>query len=53
MTPTEDAKTRQVIQQEVRNKIESQTGFKLSGRSLQNKKSAGRTRTLPSFLLLD
>lgn len=53
MTPTEDAKTRQVIQQEVRNKIESQTGFKLSGRSLQNKKFAGRTRTLPSFLLLD
>lgn len=49
MTPTEDAKTRQVIQQEVRNKIESQTGFKLSGRSLQNKKSAGRTRTLPSY----
>lgn len=53
MTPTEEAKTRKVIQQEVRNKIESQTGFKLSGRSLQNKKSAGRTRTLPSFLLLD
>lgn len=38
MTPTEEAKTRKVIQQEVRNKIESQTSFRLSGRSLQNKR---------------
>lgn len=31
MTPTEDAKTRQVIQQEVRNKIESQTALSCLG----------------------